>query len=269
MGISVLMSIYKKEKPEYFRETMESILAQTRQPEEIVLIEDGKLTKELDAVVAEYQKKCPNMTVYPFEQNMMLGRALAKGVELCKEELVARMDTDDIMMPNRLQKQYDFMQEHPKVAVCGGFIKEFNDEGTYEKMKRMPRTMEEIRPYARYRNPLNHMTVMFRREEVLNAGNYRHFPYLEDYELWSRMIGAGCEFYNLPEILVRARTSEALYERRGGTAYFRQYRKLRKEQHEFGITSTKEYVTGCLLSFGMTMQPSFLRKIMYQKVLRK
>ena len=103
MGISVLMSIYKKEKPEYFRETMESILAQTRQPEEIVLIEDGTLTPELDAVIEEYQKRCSNLKVYPHKENQMLGRALAEGVTLCSYELIARMDTDDVMMPKRLE----------------------------------------------------------------------------------------------------------------------------------------------------------------------
>ena len=269
MGISVLMSIYKKEKPEYFRETMESILAQTRQPEEIVLIEDGTLTPELDAVIEEYQKRCSNLKVYPHKENQMLGRALAEGVTLCSYELIARMDTDDVMMPKRLEQQYAYMQQHPEISVCGGFIREFNDEGTYERIKRMPRLMEDILPYARYRNPLNHMTVMFRKQDVLNAGNYRHFPYLEDYDLWSRMLAKGCAFYNLPEILVKARTSEALYERRGGAAYFRQYKQLRKEQHTLGLTSGKEYATGCILSFGMTMQPSFLRKLTYQKVLRK
>ena len=87
-------------------------------------------------------------------------------------------------------------------------------------LKGCPRLMEDILPYARYRNPLNHMTVMFRKQDVLNAGNYRHFPYLEDYDLWSRMLAKGCAFYNLPEILVKARTSEALYERRGGGGLF-------------------------------------------------
>ena len=173
MGISVLMSIYKKEKPEYFRETMESILAQTRQPEEIVLIEDGTLTPELDAVIEEYQKRCPNLKVYPHKENQMLGRALAEGVTLCSYELIARMDTDDVMMPKRLEQQYAYMQQHPEISVCGGFIREFNDEGTYERIKRMPRLMEDILPYARYRNPLNHMTVMFRRQDVLNAGVFK------------------------------------------------------------------------------------------------
>lgn len=269
MGISVLMSIYKKEKPEYFRETMESIVSQTRQPEQIVLVEDGPLTPQLDAVVEEYRDRCPHLTVYAFEQNQMLGRALAKGVTLCREEYIARMDTDDIMLPDRLEQQYAFMKDHPKAAVCGGWIEEFNDEGTYEQIKRMPCAMEEIFSYAKYRNPLNHMTVMFRKEDVLNAGNYRHFPYLEDYDLWSRMLGRGCRFYNLSAVLVRARVSEALYERRGGASYFRQYKKLRRQQHELGLTSFGEYAVGVLLSFGMTMQPSFLRKIIYQKVLRK
>ena len=87
------------------------------------------------------------------------------------------------------------------------------------------------------------------------------FPYLEDYDLWSRMLAKGCAFYNLPEILVKARTSEALYERRGGAAFiFVSTDNFEKKQHTLGLTSGKEYATGCILSFGMTMQPSFLRK---------
>ena len=118
--ISVLMSVYKKENPEYLRASLESVLVQTRTADEILLIEDGPLTQELYQVVAEYQKKCDYLHVHAMEQNVQLGRALAKGVELCQYDLIARMDTDDIAMPDRLEKEGAYMEAHPEVDVVTG-----------------------------------------------------------------------------------------------------------------------------------------------------
>jgi glycosyltransferase involved in cell wall biosynthesis len=173
--ISVLMSVYKKENPEYLRASLESILVQTRTADEILLIEDGPLTQELYQVVAEYQKKCDYLHVHAMEQNVQLGRALAKGVELCQYDLIARMDTDDIAMPDRLEKEGAYMEAHPEVDVVGGAIREFNDEGTIDRVKNMPKTQEAILEYVKVRNPLNHMTVMYRKDSILKAGNYKHF----------------------------------------------------------------------------------------------
>ena len=164
--ISVLMSVYKKENPEYLRASLESILVQTRTADEILLIEDGPLTQELYQVVAEYQKKCDYLHVHAMEQNVQLGRALAKGVELCQYDLIARMDTDDIAMPDRLEKEGAYMEAHPEVDVVGGAIREFNDEGTIDRVKNMPKTQEAILEYVKVRNPLNHMTVMYRKDSI-------------------------------------------------------------------------------------------------------
>lgn len=269
MGFSVLMSVYAKEKPEYLTEALDSVFHQTRMPDEVVLIEDGPLTPELEGVIKTYQEKYPQLITYQFKENVQLGRALAKGVELCSFELIARMDTDDISVPDRLERQFEYMQNHPEVTACGGWMEEFNDEGTYSKMKQMPEQDAEIRKYARYRNPLNHMTVMFRRDQVLQAGNYRHFPYLEDYDLWSRMLMETGQFYNMPTVLVRMRNNDNVYERRGGWSYFRQYVSLRKMQRQIGLINRREYVVAYLLTMGMTLQPSFLRKCLYRKILRK
>ena len=185
--ISVLMSVYKKENPEYLRASLESILVQTRTADEILLIEDGPLTQELYQVVAEYQKKCDYLHVHAMEQNVQLGRALAKGVELCKYDLIARMDTDDIAMPDRLEKEEAYMEAHPEVDVVGGAIREFNDEGTIDRVKNMPKTQEEILEYVKVRNPLNHMTVMYRKDSILKREiiNIFHF--------WrTTLYGAGC-----------------------------------------------------------------------------
>lgn len=269
MGISVLMSVYGKEKPGYLRAALESLLAQTRLPEEIVLIEDGPLPEDLERVIQDYRHREIPVVTYRFEHNVKLGRALEKGLTLCSNELVARMDTDDIALPDRFLIQYSYMMEHTDIAACGGWMEEFNDAGTYSRIKKMPENPDEIAMYTKYRNPLNHMTVMFRKAEVLKAGNYRHFPYLEDYDLWIRMLAGGCRFYNIPKVLVRMRNNEAVYARRGGMAYFRIYKNLRKEQRSLKMLSAPQYLKAMILTAGITLQPSAFRKVLYQKILRR
>lgn len=274
--VSVLMSLYIKEKPEYFRASMDSILAQTYPADEIVLIEDGPLTEELYAAVADYERICnenpdnhPRLVIHAFEQNQQLGRALAKGVELCSNELIARMDTDDIAMPERLRIQTAYMEQHPEVSVVGGAIREFNDEGTTDRVKYMPGTQEEVKQYIKLRNPLNHMTVMYRRSAILEAGNYQHFPFLEDYSLWSRMVSEDYQIRNMDEVLVRARTSMGLVRRRSGWAYYKTFKRLRKLQHELKLTSTGEYIKAQVGTFGMIMMPGWVKEMAYKKVLRE
>lgn len=266
--VSVLMSVYRKEKPEYFISAMDSILAQTYPAEEILLIEDGPLTETLYEVIGKYREKYPQLTIYSFKENQQLGLALAKGVELCRNELIARMDTDDIALPDRLEKQTAYMETHPEVAVSGGAIREFNDQGTIDRVKRMPRTQEEILQYVKMRNPLNHMTVMYRKGAVLEAGNYQHYPYLEDYSLWSRMLAAGYQMRNLDDILVQARTSMNLVKRRSGWSYYQTFKKLRKLQHELKLTNHMEYLKAMAGTFVMIMQPGWIKELAYKKILR-
>ena len=268
--VSVLMSVYVKEKPEYLKAAMDSILAQTYPVDEIMLIEDGPLTEPLYNLIRDYQEKYPSLIrTFAFEENRQLGRALAKGVELCSNELIARMDTDDIAEPDRIKKQVAYMEAHPEVHVLGGSIREFNDEGTIDRVKYMPLTQEEIYRYAKLRNPLNHMTVMYRRSAILEIGNYQHFPFLEDYSLWSRMLTKGYQIRNLEDVLVRARTSMALVRRRSGWDYFKTFSRLRKLQHELGLTNTLEYLKAMAGTFLMIMQPGFVKELAYKKVLRK
>lgn len=262
--ISVLMSVYKKENPQFLKRALESIYAQTLKADEIVLVEDGEIPPALDEVISRY----PDLHIIKLEKNLQLGRALKTGLKACHHELIARMDTDDIMMPDRLEKQYQFMMEHPDVAACGGDIAEFTEEDTILREKHMPASPQELFRYGKKRNPLNHMTVMFRKSAIEAVGGYRHFPGLEDYDLWSRLLANGYKIANLPEVLVRARIGDSFASRRGGWPYFKRYLQLRKEQHRIGYLSTKEYIVACILTFGMTVMPEKLREKAYA-VLRK
>ena len=262
--ISVLMSVYKKENPLFLKRALDSIYAQTLKVDEIVLVEDGKIPLALEEMISQYS----DLRIVKLEKNLQLGRALEAGLKACHHELVARMDTDDIMMPDRLEKQYRFMMEHPEIAACGGDIAEFIEEGAILREKHMPTSAHELYRYGKKRNPLNHMTVMFRKSAVEAVGGYRHFPGLEDYDFWSRLLAHGYQIANMPEVLVQARIGDCFARRRGGWAYFKRYLELRKEQHRIGYLNTREYIVACVLTFGMTVMPEKLREKAYA-VLRK
>ena len=281
--ISVLMSVYCKEAPAWFARALRSItLEQTRPPEELVLVADGPLTEELEEEIrklreilrkqegspAEQRTQGIHFRVIRLPENRQLGRALQTGLKYCRGELIARMDTDDIARPERLEHQEKFMNTHPEVAACGGEIAEFETEGEILRVKHMPETPEALYQYGKYRNPLNHMTVMFRKAAVEQVGGYRHFPLLEDYHLWSRMLAAGMKFSNLSEVLVEARIGSGFAKKRGGREYFRRYKKLRSLQLKWGYLTPPEYATSLTVTYAMTMQPGWVRGKAYQ-VLRK
>lgn len=294
MGISCLISVYARADPAHFAEALGSIYAQTRLPEEIVLIEDGCLTPELDAAIAALDdapivieldaaddaeaiasKRTaaiaaappthhdgPTLVIGCFAENVLLGRALAAGMHLCTEPYVARMDADDIAYPERFEVQAAYLEAHPSVDVLGSAIEEF-DGASMTRIKRIPGGAA-LRAYAKYRCPVNHMTVMMRRDAVLSAGNYRHYPGLEDYELWSRALAAGLVFDNLQQPLVHARVDAAFYDRRGGADYGKRYMELRRQQRRDGLLSAPEYAKARLATAIMVYSPASLRKAIYR-----
>ena len=267
--ISVLMSIYKNEDPAWFLKAFASITdEQSRIPDEVVLVCDGPLTEELDRAVEDCGRKFASLKVVRLAENRQLGLALREGVKNCSGELIARMDTDDIAVPERLEKQERFMLDQPEISACGGEIAEFENEGEIIRVKHMPHECDEVRKYAKVRNPLNHMTVMFRKDAVLDAGNYQHFPLLEDYHLWSRMMSRGQKIANMDMILVNARIGTSFAAKRGGREYFERYKNLRRLQKEWGFLNDREYRKSLLLTFAMTRQPDKARAAAY-RVLRK
>lgn len=263
------MSLYIKEDPKWFKTALESITSdQERRPDEVVLVCDGPLTEELEAVITEYEiAGCVPLRAIRLAENKGLGIALKEGLEACRGDLVARMDTDDIAENCRLKLQEEYMNTHADVSACGGEIAEFINEGEIIRVKHMPSSPDKVYKYGKTRNPLNHMTVMFRKQAVLDAGGYQHFPLLEDYHLWSRMLAKGNVIANLDTVLVNARIGSTFAERRGGKDYWDWYKKLRGLQKEWGYLNSAEYLLSLCLTFVMTRQSTRSRERTY-KVLR-
>lgn len=269
MGLSVLMSVYGKEKAEYLKTALQSLYSQTHVPEEIVLVKDGPLTEELERVITEFVEEKENLKVISLPESVQLGRALQEGLKHCTQELVARMDSDDVSLPQRFEKQLIFMEEHPELDVSGGWIEEFTDADEKCGVRQTPVHPEEFRNYLKFRNPMNHVTVIFKKASVLEAGGYRHVPGFEDYDLWTRMLLQGKNFQNLPEILVEVRTNPDMYGRRGGMAYFKRNAAFRKKQYKRKVINLAEYFLSLCIAFLVAVQPTGLRRLVYQKILRK
>ena len=268
--LSVLMSIYIKEKPAYVRQCFDSLLNQTVKAKEWVVVEDGPLTEEMYSVLQEYETKYPGLIQrVPLKENKGLGLALHEGVLHCTYPLIARMDTDDICMPNRFERQLAEFEKDPDLDICGSNIQEF--EGSIDHVlshRNVPLTNEEIIQYQKRRSAYNHMTVMFKKESVLRSGNYEHAPLMEDDMLWTRMILSGCKGMNIEEVLVNARTGIDMIMRRGGWAYFKKYKSSRKKVYNLGLASYWDYLFTILVQFFVALMPKKLRLFVFTKLLR-
>lgn len=267
---SVLMSLYIKEKAEYFDECMQSMLRQTVLPTEIVIVFDGPISEGLRKTVEKYKAENPGwIKTVENGKNKGLGLALADGVPACTYELIARMDTDDIAREDRFEKQLDLFLADPKLDICGSHIIEF--EGKIDNVlsrRNVPIEHNDIAEYQKQRSAFNHMTVMYKKSTVLKAGNYEHCPLMEDDMMWIRMLIAGAKCTNVDDYLVYARTGYAMIERRGGWAYFLKYRSGRRRILETEYISKWDYLKTVGVQLIVALMPKKLRLFVFTKLLR-
>lgn len=271
--ISVCTSVYKNDKPEFVRVALDSMLVnQSVKPSEIVLVQDGPVPEDLQLMLKEYESKYPEvMNVIRLEKNGGLGNALKLGVENAKYDICARMDSDDICMPDRFEKQLVYLEAHPECDIVGGQMTEFIDTpDNIVGRREVPLTNEKIYEYMKSRCALNHVTVMFRKEAVLKVGNYQDWFWNEDYYLWVRMMMAGCRFANIPNVLVNVRSGADQYARRGGKKYFDSEIGIKKLMLDNGLISHKEYITNYIQRFIIQlMLPNSVRGWVFRTFARK
>ena len=268
---SVLMSVYHKEKPEYLKQAIESIQAQTLSTNDFVLVCDGPLNEQLDSVIATKQQEMgESLNVVRLAKNGGLGNALNAGINHCKNELVARMDSDDVAYPDRCEKQIAVFNIHSEVSICSGIVEEFTtDPNTVDTRRVPPETNAEIVEFAKKRNPFNHPCVMYKKSAVEAVGSYQDFYLLEDYYLWLRMLMAGYQGYNIQEPLLHMRAGSDMYLRRAGCKYAKTQARLFKFMKQQGFIGEGQYIKSCVIRSGSSLAPNWLRKFMFEKVLRK
>ena len=266
---SVLLSVYKNENPNYLIECFKSIYDnQELKPDEIVLVQDGPLTDELYEAIKKLKNQLNNiLKVVPIEKNVRLGNALRIGIEKCSNEIIARMDTDDIAYSNRFKKQIKYLEENSEIDVLGSYMSEFIDNITnIVAIKTAP--LKDFKNYMKLRDPVNHPSVIFKKSKVIEAGNYIEILYNEDSYLWGRMLANGCQFANIDEPLIYFRVNDDTYRRRGGISYIKAEFQLQKEFLKIGITNKIEFYRNILIKNIIRILPNKLRKFFYMQILR-
>ncbi len=263
------MSIYKNEKPEYLKQALDSILNQTLLADEILIVKDGLLTPELDKTLDEYAAKNKTIKFLEFEKNRGLGLALRDGVVACKNEIIARMDTDDIAKPDRFEKQIQYLKDNPQIALLGSWVTEFSDnEDKPDTVTELPCNYDDIKKFAKKRNPFRHMTVLFKKSAVINSGNYRDFLWFEDYDLWVRMLQKGYIAENIPEFLVNVRADKDMFARRSGIKYIQGEIQFEKFLLEIDYINTIQFLENILIRSMVRMLPKNLIILLYKRMLR-
>lgn len=265
---SVLMAVYVKDNPEYFAIALDSMIHQTVPPDEIVIVKDGPITEELQAILDD-RKNIVNIHEVALKDNHGLGFALNEGIKACRNELIARMDADDISKPERCEKQLKRFSKKPELAIVGTHIDEFADNISHIiSQRKVPLTTHDIYAFAKRRSAFNHPTVMYRKSKVLEYGGYANLRRNQDVDLFGRMLYGGCLAENLDESLLWFRTSNGLTTRRKSRDNSWSYIQTIKRFWRMGYASLSDVLIVAAAQLGVYVMPDWLQRFIYKSFLR-
>lgn len=262
------MTVYHKERADYLKVAIESMLNQTIKPAEFVLVEDGPLTEELYSIIGKYVSN-PIFKIITLKENRGSGPASAIGVSTCSNDWIARLDSDDYSVPNRIEKQFKLLKQNPKLNVIGANIIEIETENPKNQQKViLPEHNDEIRKYTGRRCPFRTSAILFKKDIVLKAGNYRAFHRVEDYDMFARLIANNAVCANVQDYLTYMRIDKNYYKRRGGIKLAKSIIKLKREIYKLGLANLKDWIISVPIQVTVCLMPNSLRDLFYRKVLR-
>ncbi len=267
---SVLISVYIKEKPSNLNEALLSIYHnQFLKPDEIVLVKDGPLTMELDFVINQWEANLPGIfKIYALEYNSGLANALNFGLSKCNYDIVARMDSDDVSLPNRFFDQMYFLDSNPKISVLSSYIEEYDSSMNFSLgIRKLPLCHSSIFNFAKRRNPISHPVVIFRKNAILEVGGYPVFNKAQDFALWSLLLVRGFKFANLNVVHLKMRSGTLMMNRRG-IDYLKNEYKILRFQKEIGFINLYDFIFNIFIRAFFRIQPNFIKIILY-KLLKK
>lgn len=268
---SVLMSVYHKEDPEYLSAAITSMLEQTAPPDDYVIVCDGPLNEALDRVLEDFASRYPDvMQIVRLPENIGVGLAAKEGLQYCRNELVAKMDSDDLSVPDRCQRQLEEFERDPELTLLGGFIEEFDTlTGEPFALRQVSGDHEGICRHARRRCPMNNVTVMYKKSAVLAVGSYRDLRRAEDYDLFSRLLIAGYRAKNIEDVLVKVRVDPNSHRRRSGLPVLKACSSIWWNSYRKKFSSLGDLLFCMVGGVGLFLCPSFLQKLLYNSFLRK
>ena len=272
MDFSVLMTTYDGEKEEYLDASLKSILVeQSVLPSQLVLVLDGPVRQQLEDVVNKYVALFPDrIDVVRCEKNMGQSKASAEGMRHVRFDIVARMDSDDISLPDRFEKELAVLEEHKDISVVGGWICEFQTEpGDSDLLRVVPETHEEIAKMFPKRMPINNVTSMIRKDALEAVGGYGRDTVNEDYSVYCHMWAEGKRFYNIQSVLGMVRIGNGMVKRRNDWRIYRDWKKDMRYLREKGMISRGTAFFSNMRCFLFILTPAWVKAFLYKTVLRK
>lgn len=264
VNFSVLMPVYHGDKPALFDMALSSIKKNTVQPTQIVVVVDGEISLSLEKILEAHVDE--RFEVVRVEKNQGIVNALNTGLSHCSEELIARCDADDENYDKRFELQLQAFKEDPQLSVVGGHIIERGGQREYNR--NVPTQSESFSKYIKLRNPINHMTVMFKKNDVITVGKYPDIKYREDYALWAKLYGNGYKLSNLDTVLVFATGGMDMYKRRGKPADIPHEWKLQKHLLSSNVIKPSEMILNCFIRVANMLLGSRIRSLIYINILR-
>lgn len=265
------MSVYYKDNPEWLKQSIDSMLKQTVEPAEFIIVKDGPVTQKINKVLNHYKKSHPGLfNIIQLKENVGLGLALRTGIENCHNEYIARIDADDYAVPKRVETQLNIFKKHPELGLVGSNVEEFSD--TIDNVIShvvLPEKHQDIYSFAKKRCPFRHPSLLYKKSAVLTAGNYRSYHLCEDYDLYTRLLQTGCKCFNIQKPLTYMRVDKDFYKRRGGIKYLKSILRFKNEQVATGFFSKKDYIVSATPHIITCLMPNALRDWTYRKLLRK
>lgn len=268
---SVLMSIYKNDKPDWLETALDSMINQIVSASEYVIIQDGPISEDLANVLNKCNSKSGGLfKLIPLEKSGGLGAALRFGVTKCSYEYIARMDSDDISEPTRCEKILEYMLSHKQVSLAGCNVDEFIGDKTNVVGKvRLPLNPEDVKKYAKVRVPIRHSSIIFKKSDILSAGNYRNLKRSQEYDLVVRLLMKNYQIGNIPEVLQFMRVDNDFYKRRGGLQKAKMLVSQRHDFYKYGFYNFFEFILFASINFTVCIVPNGVRKWIYKNILRK
>lgn len=266
---SVVMAVYENDRPEWLKQAIDSILNQTVRSDDIVIVRDGAVSKELEGALESYDEKHKEITIVRLEENVGAGQARNMGVGRVKNELVAIMDADDISLPNRFELQLAEFNGNSELMLVGGQISEFEDKpDNITGYRKVPVEYDAIKKFARYRSPINHVTVMFKKSAFSAVGGYPKMTRAEDYYMVSSLLAKDYKVSNLQLTIVNCRIGSDNINRRKTWRNVRENIASRWKIHKLGIASLAYFCISSVGQIVLFIVPSSVAKTLFKALLR-
>jgi len=264
---ALLMAVYKGDNSVHFEEAFNSITSQTLLPNEIILVQDGPVNKALDRAIYDFvNNEIANVTLIKLEKNLGLGSALAEGMKYVTCDYIARMDSDDISDPSRFETQISYLKDNLDISVLGSYVTEFNPQTKSRRLRKVPTENKLMKKYIKYRSPLNHVSVIFKKDDVNKAGGYESVFRYEDFYLWSKMIALDLKIANIPLSLVDVRAGDDLIRRLNGVDAFNKDLFFFKKLYNEGFIHYHVFFINIFIRLITRLMPIRITSLIYHVV---